>query len=410
MESLKKRNIQLEQRLNELENLLENSKLFSSTGNSNSFSDHHSSDEEASNDVDSFKRKRQFPFNHQINFDEVTDKTDNEDDEELDYDEQEKKQWNLMVSMDERECRYFGRASSAGLFTRASEFALSNVLDKSNNIFKRPQYWQNHIEPSINDINFTNDDYPPDDLLYSLINIYFDRVNFFLPLINKDVFMDNLKHKKYDRHFGGLLLLVLAVASRFSDDPRVLSSNSDAYLQPGERFFNSCMTKTHCKIMEAPKIEDIQMMVLVQAYIKYTAHGKNCWNINGAAVIQALDIGLNMDSSKWFSNPIISETRNRVFYCLFVMDRSMSSLYGRPCVINEISIFTDLPSILPQEQGTKTESSIRFFDEMIKLYKIQGDVVNMTLSFNKKKSNDNVGRKAKSYLMDVASLNSKLNW
>lgn len=34
----------------------------------------------------------------------------------------------------------------------------------------------------------------------------------------------------------------------------------------------------------------------------------------------------------------------------------------------------------------------------------------MTLSFNKKKSNDNVGRKAKSYLMDVASLNSKLNW
>lgn len=66
--------------------------------------------------------------------------------------------------------------------------------------------------------------FPPPDLSASLIDLYFRHVNPFLPLLHEPTFRASYAagHYRRDVKFGGVVLLVFAIASRYSNDPRVL--------------------------------------------------------------------------------------------------------------------------------------------------------------------------------------------
>lgn len=94
-------------------------------------------------------------------------------------------------------------------------------------------------------------DFPPQDLADSLIKIYFEHVNMFLPLFHHPTFeqqwRQGLQHR--DTWFGCLCLSLFAVASRWSDDPRVLDDGDLAHKpvekhkwqRAGWRFFNAAV-------------------------------------------------------------------------------------------------------------------------------------------------------------------------
>lgn len=64
--------------------------------------------------------------------------------------------------------------------------------------------------------------------MMSLIQLYFSQNNLYLPLLHRPTFEKQLQSGLHlrDSGFACVLLLVCAVASRFSDDPRVLLSDS----------------------------------------------------------------------------------------------------------------------------------------------------------------------------------------
>jgi hypothetical protein len=67
-------------------------------------------------------------------------------------------------------------------------------------------------------------DFPPQDLLSHLINVYFSTVAIYFPFIHRGLFEKQVTsglHQTDDR-FAVIVLLVCAVASRNSYDPRVL--------------------------------------------------------------------------------------------------------------------------------------------------------------------------------------------
>lgn len=66
--------------------------------------------------------------------------------------------------------------------------------------------------------------FPPEDLLYSLVDLYFKRYNVLLPLLHRPTFEAQLAEKLHwrDPSFAAVVLLVCANGSRFSDDTRVM--------------------------------------------------------------------------------------------------------------------------------------------------------------------------------------------
>lgn len=111
-----------------------------------------------------------------------------------------------------------------------------------NPIAKRPLYWQvSSWERSI----LASDPkrrlyFPPHDLLQSLVHLYFRRVNVFFPLFHIPTFWRRLEENEHlkDYWFGRNVLLVCALGSRYSDDPRVTvdPENPDT-LTAGHKWF-----------------------------------------------------------------------------------------------------------------------------------------------------------------------------
>ena len=78
----------------------------------------------------------------------------------------------------------------------------------------------------------------PADLAQTLVDLYFSKINIYLPLLHRPTFeksvAEGLHHT--DGLFASTYVLVCAVGARFSDDPRVF--NPDLYHPPGSTLFN----------------------------------------------------------------------------------------------------------------------------------------------------------------------------
>ncbi|RXW19238.1 hypothetical protein EST38_g6605 [Candolleomyces aberdarensis] len=67
-------------------------------------------------------------------------------------------------------------------------------------------------------------DFPPPDLLENLVQLYYDCVNIYIPLLHRPTFEKSLKAGLHltDPDFGGLVMGVCAVAARYSNDEQLL--------------------------------------------------------------------------------------------------------------------------------------------------------------------------------------------
>lgn len=67
-------------------------------------------------------------------------------------------------------------------------------------------------------------DFPEPDLLTSLVDLYFKHVNPFTALLHAPIFRRSVEDGLHFRNdgFGQVVLMVCAIASRYSDDSRVL--------------------------------------------------------------------------------------------------------------------------------------------------------------------------------------------
>ncbi|KAK7461118.1 Gypsy retrotransposon integrase-like protein 1 [Stygiomarasmius scandens] len=106
--------------------------------------------------------------------------------------------------------------------------------------FHRPVYWE--VLPRQWQKLYHRDppplEFPPNDLLLSLVDLYFQNVNFITPFLHRPTFdrliASNAHMHQYD--FGALLLAVCAMGSRYSDDPRVFADDSNSELSIGWRY------------------------------------------------------------------------------------------------------------------------------------------------------------------------------
>ncbi|KAJ7589102.1 fungal-specific transcription factor domain-containing protein [Mycena floridula] len=192
-------------------------------------------------------------------------------------------------------------------------------------------------------------EFPPDDLMASLIQLYFAHSNIFLPLLHRPTFERRIaegEHLDVSSTFGTVVMLVMAVASRFSDDPRVLAPGHDSPLSSGWKWFApvrpvlyglfDCYTPT-------TSLYDLQAIFLSVIFsLSTSSAGAPAWSHLGIALRAAQDIGAHRKKPKCNQgDPVTEELLKRAWWLLVCMDIISSSSMGKPCMISreELSHF-----------------------------------------------------------------------
>ncbi|KAG8808423.1 hypothetical protein FRC19_005912, partial [Serendipita sp. 401] len=187
----------------------------------------------------------------------------------------------------------------------------------------RPEYWQPNpweiaYQPkrSISELQF-----PPDDLLDNLVNIYFLSNNCHFPLLHRPTFEQHYRAGLHRSNypFAEVVLLVCAVASRCCDDPRVLLDPSIPH-SAGWKYYEQVNVLDRNMVMP-PTLLDLQRCVLASWYMLESSCNYAAWTLSGIGLRIAQDVGAHR--KKVYGNPISPEDESwkRAFWCLIAIDR-----------------------------------------------------------------------------------------
>ncbi|KAK0192183.1 fungal-specific transcription factor domain-containing protein [Armillaria mellea] len=238
--------------------------------------------------------------------------------------------------------------------------------------------------------------FPDNDLITSLVAIYFETIHPIFPVLHRPTFIKDVANGLHlrDEHFGATLLLVLSVASRYSDDPRVFADPSSR-LSAGWRFI--VQTPLFKKaVLSPPSLYELQSPVLGVIYSLGTSSPRFSWTVVGVGLRAATEIGLHRRKPEGHKVTLDDELKKRSFWALITLDRLLSLHLGRPVMMQEEDFDLELPIECDDEYwdiGTDGEvhfhqpadkpSIISHFNAQIRLSGIMSVVVRMLYSIKK---------------------------
>jgi len=188
------------------------------------------------------------------------------------------------IKLESDQHRFFGKSSHFMLVKEALEFKKEYTGEESADAgvlgFRRREFWSTPlvsiiINPYLTfyrrlftlfkwEFGTTDKDspqyiFPEDDLMISLVHIYFTCVNWNLPFLHRPTFENDIADRLYlrDSSFGANVLLVCAVASRYTNDPRVFLEGSNAPQSCGWKYFDQ-VRKIRRSLLIPPTLFELQ--------------------------------------------------------------------------------------------------------------------------------------------------------
>ncbi|KAG2014304.1 nuclear protein [Coprinopsis cinerea AmutBmut pab1-1] len=264
--------------------------------------------------------------------------------------------------------RFFGPSSSGMLVKAALEFSRQYATNPQAcnpgaimkvAAFKRPQYWtvqQWEIVPPEPQQPFV---FPEPDLLEHLVDTYFRMCNVFIPVLHRPTFEKSVKaglHLK-DRGFGGCLLAVCAVASRYSSDKRVIPEGVTSELSCGYQWFKQ-LRLFRKSFIRTPSLYELQTYWISATYLHGASTPEDCWYLIGMAIRAAQDAGIHR---RHRGPPTVqSELRKRIWWALVLADIVVSISNGRPRAIHASDFDVDLPIECDDEYWENPDPALAF--------------------------------------------------
>ncbi|KAK0441743.1 fungal-specific transcription factor domain-containing protein [Desarmillaria tabescens] len=316
--------------------------------------------------------------------------------------------------------RYFGPSSSFSLLTSA--LSIKKKFTGSDNMIQlRDHFNLQPWERATADAETPHYVYPDNDLIQSLVAIFFETINPIIPILHRPTFQKHVEEGLHlrDYNFGAALLLVLAVASRYSDDPRVLASPSSR-LSSGWRFFEQVRIFKNA-IYTPASLYELQFAALGAIYAIGTSIPQFSWTMIGIGLRSAIEIGLHRRKPEGHKLTVDDELKKRSFWALVVFDRLTSLYIGRPTLVQEEDFDLEPPiecddeywEIAPDgqvhfNQPTDKPSIISYFNASIKLSEIMSFAVRTLYSI--KKGRDVLGLTGEGWEQRlVADIDSSMN-
>ncbi|EEB93922.1 hypothetical protein MPER_07357, partial [Moniliophthora perniciosa FA553] len=152
-----------------------------------------------------------------------------------------------------------GNSSGHSLMRTALGLKLEFLGRSTDSLQDEPEEGEYHQRDTFVDTSHPEYQFPEDDLMKDLIDLYFTKMNILLPVLHRPTFERNIAEKLHLENgvFAGILLLVCANASRMSNDPRVLLPAVDSWLSCGWKWFVQ-IDLVGKKFLDVPTLYNLQ--------------------------------------------------------------------------------------------------------------------------------------------------------
>ncbi|EJF59336.1 hypothetical protein DICSQDRAFT_65175 [Dichomitus squalens LYAD-421 SS1] len=309
------------------------------------------------------------------------------------------------LSIDPVTYRYHGKSSGL-VFVRAAKHLKDQIeadmttTTKAQSTEEPPRSVNKQYAPiPVKDAPPPFTEFPPEDLLGDLMNLYFREMNDYMPLLHEPTFKQCIKNGLQHHHgaFGGTLLLVCACGARFSDDSRVLLEGTHNTESAGWKWFET-VERVYKSYMAPATVYDLQVRVLLVLYLQGTTVPHTSWTHIGIGVRMGVDIGAHRKKMYGAIPTIEEEMIRRAFWILAVLDWGSAYSMGRPASIHDEDMDLGLPLECDDEywissggerafqQPHGRPSKNCFFTSYIRLCQILAFAVRTVYSINKSKS------------------------
>ncbi|KAJ6578197.1 fungal-specific transcription factor domain-containing protein [Mycena capillaripes] len=242
--------------------------------------------------------------------------------------------------------------------------------------------------------------FPDDDLLTSLISLYFENVNTFLPLLHRPTFDTAVSQNFHRTHsgFAKTVLLVCAVGARYSIDPRVSIPDTPAAETAGWKWFDQVKLSGHL-VRTHPTLYDLQSYCLAAEFLDCTSSPRTCWTLIGFGMRLSQDMGAHRYKQRPKNITFEQELEKRASWVLFLFDAQISTALGRCIALQSHDFDIEMPLICDDEywgsrdsftpmftQPAGKPSLIAYFNCMLQLNRILSFSCKILYSTNRSKT------------------------
>jgi len=259
------------------------------------------------------------------------------------------------INSDKIEDRFFGKSSGPNLIQTAMEFKSEYV--SSDNFkappsmslgCKRPEFWAkqpvrlvlfpcydiSHIlqwEKCLGGAeNPPIQSFPDRDLMEQLVDAFFLHFNLYQAILHRPTFERSVAEDLHltNTKFACTLLLVCAIGSRFSEDPRVFLEGQDSLHSRGWKWFEQVQTVR--SLLVSPSLYDMQfycvskrslircsserVLQLSVIFLKDSSAPQSCWSLVGIGIRLAQEVGAHRRKARDHVMTVKDELWKRAFW------------------------------------------------------------------------------------------------
>ena len=101
--------------------------------------------------------------------------------------------------------------------------------------------------------------------------------------------------------------------------------------------------------MAPATLSSVQALLGCSLWVLSNQRFNHCWTLFGTVTRLLLALGLNRRkavSDTSHSDLVQEECGKRVFWCAYVLDKYLSSMFGRPCALHDDDIDQDMPTVI----------------------------------------------------------------
>jgi hypothetical protein len=177
-------------------------------------------------------------------------------------------------------------------------------------------------------------DMPPYDLLYALVDLYFKHINTWCPILHRKTTLDSLFGPSTLQETDRILLhAIVAATMRFSSDPRLTEERRQRYHEVSKQ-------RVLLYGMENSSVKSLQALVILALDFLGSSNGPPAWNVMALITRSVVQLGLAVEATSFSVSPnytsiytlramilpepkdfIEEEARRRLFWMIYLLDR-----------------------------------------------------------------------------------------